>query len=119
LDAKKALQAYHSQKHNAKRRGIGWELTFKEWCDFWGEDIDRRGTKRGCLQMQRHMDAGPYKLGNIKKGEPRDNVRTRECAQWDKGRRIKPTLFVPRYDPADDDDEPSLGYASMWARMIG
>ncbi len=116
LDAKKALAAYRSQKHNAARRGIGWELTFKQWCDWWGEDIERRGTRRGCLQMQRYMDRGPYALGNIKKGEPADNVRTRECAHWDAGKRSYHPVYI-KVD-REPEDGPNLGYSSAWDRIV-
>lgn len=121
MDIKKALQAYHSQRHNAKSRGIGWELTFKEWCDFWGEDIDRRGTRRDQLGMQRIMDSGPYRVGNIRKGHPRDNVRTRECAHWDAGKRIRHTVAIPRVAWGADETEdgyPDLGLKSAWDRII-
>lgn len=76
MDIKRARAKYHSQKNGAKMRGIGWELTFREWLDWWGEDLDRRGTGSDQLQMQRKLDQGPYKLGNIVKGHPRQNVRT-------------------------------------------
>lgn len=120
LDAKKALQAYRSQKHNANRRGIGWELTFKEWCDFWGDDIDRRGRGGNQLGMQRILDSGPYKLGNIIKGHPRDNINTRWAVA---GRRADATIVVPgmgkgAIDPlVDDDGMPDLGYNSVWRRI--
>jgi hypothetical protein len=68
--------AYQAQRHHAKARGIGWEITFEEWLDWWGEDIDRRGTSPTSLQMQRIADAGPYKVGNIKKGVPKQNSQT-------------------------------------------
>jgi hypothetical protein len=68
--------AYQAQRHHAKARGIGWEITFEEWLDWWGEDIDRRGTSPTSLQMQRFADAGPYKLGNIRKGVPKENSHT-------------------------------------------
>lgn len=72
----KYLAAYRSQKSGAKQRGIAFELTFKEWCDFWGDDIDRRGTGCDDLQMQRFGDSGPYALWNVKKGTPKQNMRT-------------------------------------------
>ncbi len=43
LDRKLARQRYYAQRKNAKQRGIGWELTFQQWLDWWGEDLDRRG----------------------------------------------------------------------------
>lgn len=69
--------AYHAQKANAKKRGIGWELTFAQWVEWWGEDIHKRGNGHDNLQMQRIGDSGPYALGNIRKGYPRDNSATR------------------------------------------
>ena len=39
------------QKCGAKKRGIGWELSFEQWLEFWGEDIDRRGSGANDLQM--------------------------------------------------------------------
>ncbi len=76
MDAKRALRSYRAQKSNAKRRGIGWELTFHQWCEWWGEDIDRRGAGHDKLCMQRVADTGPYALDNIRKGYPLDNART-------------------------------------------
>lgn len=68
--------AFRSQKANAKRRGIGWELTFDQWLEFWGDDLDKRGSGKDCLQMQRHEDTGPYAVGNIRKGKPKQNSAT-------------------------------------------
>jgi hypothetical protein len=67
---------FNSQKGTAKARGIDFLLTFQEWCNFWGEDIDRRGSGPDSLQMQRNLDTGPYALGNIKKGTPKQNSAT-------------------------------------------
>ncbi|PRE20310.1 hypothetical protein [Burkholderia multivorans] len=69
--------AFNLQRHNAGRRGIGWELTFEQWLEWWGEDIERRGVGPDRLQMQRIADAGPYAIGNIKKGVPKQNSKTR------------------------------------------
>lgn len=69
---------YQTQKSNAKIRGIDFLLTFQEWCEFWGEDIERRGTGPNDLQMQRKCDTGPYAIGNISKGTPKQNAVTRE-----------------------------------------
>lgn len=76
MDTALAKKRYHSQRNGAKKRGIEWRLTFREWLDWWGEDLDRRGSGRDQLQMQRKLDSGPYALGNIVKGVPRQNVRT-------------------------------------------
>lgn len=77
LDINKAKQAFANQKKNAARRGIAWELTFEQWLDWWGGDVEKRGVRAWNLQMQRVADAGPYAIGNIRKGTPKDNGRTR------------------------------------------
>jgi hypothetical protein len=76
MDIKKLKVLYASQKSSAKRRGIEWQLTFDQWIEWWGEDVERRGVGHNCLQMQRFGDKGPYAIGNIKKGYPRDNRAT-------------------------------------------
>lgn len=76
MELETALRCFHKQKENARSRGIGWELSFKQWVEWWGEDLDRRGCRADQLQMQRFADTGPYALGNIRKGYPRDNAKT-------------------------------------------
>lgn len=77
LDIEKYRMAYNTQKSHAKSRGIEFLLTFQEWTNFWGADIDRRGSGQFDLQMQRNADTGPYAIGNIRKGTPRQNLATR------------------------------------------
>ena len=77
IDLAAAKVKFNSQRHGAKRRGIEWKLTFDEWVEWWGCDYHNRGTGRFQLQMQRFHDAGAYELGNIKKGIPRDNAKTK------------------------------------------
>lgn len=76
MEISAARRAFSTQKSGAKRRGIEFNLTFKQWCDFWGEDIDRRGPGYDQLQMQRFADTGPYEIGNIRKGHPKQNTAT-------------------------------------------
>ena len=58
---------WHTQKHGAKYRGIEFKLTFEQWKDWWGEDMERRGNGKDDLVMARYNDEGAYELGNIKK----------------------------------------------------
>ena len=58
---------YWNQKSTARARGIEFNLTFDQWKDWWGEDIDKRGIGEGKLVMARFNDEGAYELGNIKK----------------------------------------------------
>lgn len=76
MDINQYRIAYNTQKSNAARRGIVFNLTFQQWCEFWGEDIGRRGNGPNDLQMQRFADTGPYELGNIRKGTPKQNSAT-------------------------------------------
>lgn len=77
MDINKYRRAFAQQKAGAASRGIGFHLTFQEWCEFWGEDIDRRGSGPDNLQMQRPADTGPYAVWNIRKGTPKQNAVTR------------------------------------------
>ena len=76
MDIAEARKAYDRQRYGARSRGIGWELTFEQWLEWWGADIERRGRGRDDLQMCRDLDAGPYALGNIHKGTMHSNVKT-------------------------------------------
>ena len=77
MDLARAKLAYGYQKGGAKHRGIAWELTFDQWLEWWGSDLDRRGVGVDSLQMQRPNDSGPYAIGNIYKGTPKQNMQTK------------------------------------------
>lgn len=119
-------RAFYQQRNNAKIRGIGWDLTYQQWRDWWGADIDRRGTGRSDLQMQRIADAGPYALDNIRKGVPKDNARTRGAATQNRiAARVESEYRaqlgeIEPEDPQSEDEQElaKLGYAnasSRWA----
>ena len=55
------------QKQNARRRGIPFEFTYKEWIDWWGEDIILRGKGKDKLVMARNNDSGAYHPNNVTK----------------------------------------------------
>jgi hypothetical protein len=103
-------EAYKAQRANARRRGIAWDLTFDQWLAWWGADLVRRGVGPDRLQMQRIGDAGPYALGNIRKGYPRDNMRTYSivCANRRAGalkadaERARDVLPVVSDEPEDE-----------------
>ncbi len=77
MNTDELMQKYLFQKFGAARRGIGWELTFEQWRDWWGDDIKNRGPRRGQLCMMRIGDVGPYSLANIRKGTTGQNGKTR------------------------------------------
>jgi hypothetical protein len=127
LPANRYLLAYHAQKSHAAKRGIEFLLTFKEWCDFWGDDVDRRGSGKDDLQMQRFADTGPYQVGNIKKGTPKENMVTagrmkRKRASEAAHKELQAALDRAMYgaddpDPDDDVDEEihKLGFRSSYS----
>lgn len=131
MEIKKAMKAYSTQKANAKRRGIEFNLTFKQWCEFWGADIQKRGNGHDKLQMQRIADTGPYEIGNIKKGYPRQNAETHgkmraihscNAAREEIELALDSAIWGPSADPMDghevDPDLLRLGYSSSyWQRF--
>lgn len=101
-------------------RRIEWELTFEQWVEWWGDDIELRGQGSDNLQMQRINDTGPYALGNIVKGTPKQNTATaneqREIKYaalvasgyvWEE--RKRPTVADGIGDPIEDLDPPYEG----------
>lgn len=76
MDLKEALRKFQHQQSGAQRRGIKWQLTFQQWLEWWGVDLDRRGPHYDQLGMCRFADRGPYALDNIYKGYPKDNRKT-------------------------------------------
>lgn len=126
LDLRKARAAYHNQKSGARARGIEFKLTFDEWLEFWGRDIEHRGKHRHQLCMQRPCDKGAYELGNIRKGTPKENGVTKgamyQARAWDAARWAYLEAVEPSPDDETPDDRPAynpLGYvtsASCWDR---
>ena len=76
MNISEARIAFSTQRSGAKSRGIEWKLSFEQWLAWWGSDLGQRGAHRGQLQMQRFHDKGAYELGNIKKGTPKENMKT-------------------------------------------
>tara|TARA_R110000744_G_scaffold62608_1_gene129143 strand:+ start:187 stop:483 length:297 start_codon:yes stop_codon:yes gene_type:complete len=68
------LENYRWQRNGAKSRSIEFNITYEEWLDWWGDDIELRGKGKGKLCMGRHNDTGAYELGNISKIEFGQNV---------------------------------------------
>lgn len=67
MESAKLKTAYNSQKCAAKKRGIEFLLTFDEWLNWWIQTgkLELRGKTKGCYQMCRVNDVGPYSLDNI------------------------------------------------------
>lgn len=62
----KPTRAYASQKRNAKKRGIDWELSLWQWWTIWRASGHWRSRGRGYgFQMCRKGDQGPYSVDNV------------------------------------------------------
>ena len=69
---------YHSQRSDAKRRGIDWQFeSMQQWLDWWGDDIVNRGPLLGQLVMARFNDQGPYNQTNVYKATCSENHATK------------------------------------------
>lgn len=89
---------YQQQKARAKIRGVGFELTFTEWCEIWEESghYDERGNFCEGYVMCRVGDQGPYAVGNVYIGRHVDNVAERNRSYFWSRRH-------PMVDPHDPD----------------
>jgi hypothetical protein len=61
-------QKYDQHKHRAERRGIPFELTFKQWLKIWEDSghLHERGYRQGQYVMARFFGRGSYKIGNVR-----------------------------------------------------
>lgn len=68
-------RAFLSQRRNAKRRGIEWNLTYQQWRKIWDDSglLHARG-RRGFV-MHRLDSAGAYEIGNVEIVSAADNFR--------------------------------------------
>lgn len=63
---RRAREAFWSQRKNAERRGVGWELTLWQWWCIWQESGHWHERGRGhAYVMCRYGDEGPYAPGNV------------------------------------------------------
>lgn len=110
-----ARRLYAGHKSGAKRRGIGFELTFEQWMGIWGDKLSQRGRRMDQLGMCRINDEGPYAVGNVYLGTPARNGASRRMALENRKGKDSRYVFVPsgKRDPIDpleeDTDEAYLG----------
>lgn len=56
-----------TQRANAKRRGVDWQLTFEQWWEIWEKSgkWGQRGTdaKQYCMCRKHYL--GPYSVDNV------------------------------------------------------
>lgn len=61
------MYLFHCRKGNAKKRGIGWQITFEQFKKFIHETgyITKRGIKPGSMTIDRKRHKEPYHINNI------------------------------------------------------
>src|SRR5258707_3100901 len=61
-------QKYDQHKYRAERRGIPFELTFKQWLKIWQDSghLRERGHRQGQYVMARFFGGGSYKIRNVR-----------------------------------------------------
>jgi len=69
-------QKYDQQKYRAKRRGVSFELTFKQWLKIWQDSghLHERGHRQGQYVMARFFGRGSYEIGNVRIITAEDNT---------------------------------------------
>jgi hypothetical protein len=66
MDIEIARHLYLLQKDSAIKKKIPFRLTFADWSDIWGSQIDQRGGRPGDLYMERIVKADGYIVGNLR-----------------------------------------------------
>lgn len=66
MDRGIALHLFRLQEDSARRKGIAFELTFADWLEVWGPDIERRGKRVGDLYLERIHKPKGYVRGNLR-----------------------------------------------------
>ena len=76
MQRKVLYDKYNVQRQHAKRRGIEWQFeSYEQWIEWWGEDIEKRGSRAGQLVMARYNDEGPYHPDNVRKLTVEENTQ--------------------------------------------
>lgn len=61
------IRSWHTQRSNARVRGIEWRLSLEQWWSVWEASgkFDLRGRRRGQYVMCRYGDRGSYSVDNV------------------------------------------------------
>lgn len=125
-----AKRKYSEQRRRAGKRGIKWLFTFDTWLQWWGDDLQNRGSNAWQLTMQRIGDIGPYSPENTIKGRPKRNSltwahrihRTTALLAAARLEQERDTCVAECRDDRDEDDEEldaMLGIANSRDKYIG
>ena len=62
------VYAYHNLKRSARKRGIKFELSFEDFCEFCAITgyLEQRGQDPDSLTIDRIKSDQPYRTGNIR-----------------------------------------------------
>lgn len=66
MDRGIAPHLFRLQENSARRKGLPFELTFADWLEVWGLDLDRRGRLPGDLYLERIDKPKGYVRGNLR-----------------------------------------------------
>src|SRR5260370_21101868 len=68
-------QKSDQHKYRGERRGIPFDLTFKQWLKIWQDSghLRERGHRQGQYVMARFFGGGSYKIGNVRIIAAEDN----------------------------------------------
>ena len=60
-------QKYHQHRNRTERRGIPFELTFKQWLKVWQDSghLHKRGSGQGQYVMARLFGRGSFEIGIV------------------------------------------------------
>lgn len=102
-------EQFLTQRQNAKKRNIDWQLTEQEWIDWWEATghFHERGRGKGKWIMARFNDTGPYSLTNIfchqhgsnvsdgQKGKPKSKEHKEKLRDNLNNIRVKKKITTP------------------------
>jgi hypothetical protein len=66
---------FRQQRSNAKRRSVGFDLTYEQWCKIWDDSGKYEYRGRCGYVMGRINDEGPYSVDNVEIISATENFR--------------------------------------------
>lgn len=109
--------AYKTQKNNALKHGIQFNLTLPEWIDIWEKSGHFQERGRGKYVMGRMCDMGAYEVGNVYIIHQSEN--SKESRQMDKirGRWKLYEVDGIKYTAGELSEKYKIGRATLSARL--
>lgn len=105
-------QIFSSARSKARRAGVSWNLSFDEWLEWWGKDLDKMGRGQNDLRMVRISESEPFSLENLRKVDAiqlgkilSSRHRNKACSAYSDENIFRKDAMV--YSPSKDDDDDS------------